>query len=74
MPPIIPPYALMMSGLWLATSPRFTWPCTEERNPNALNSGGECGGIGGVAVDEVLAAAIGGLILIHVGDMGDHLR
>lgn len=36
MPPIIPPYALMMSGLWLATSPRFTWPCTEERNPNAL--------------------------------------
>lgn len=35
-PPIIPPYALMMSGLWLATSPRFTWPCTEERNHNAL--------------------------------------
>lgn len=35
---------------------------------------GECGGIGGVAVDEVLAAAIGGLILIHMGDMGDYLR
>lgn len=35
MPPIIPPYALTMSGLWLATSVRFTWPCTEERNPNA---------------------------------------
>ena len=42
--------------------------------PQCTHSGGECGGIGGVAVDEVLAAAIGGLILIHVGDMGDHLR
>ena len=42
--------------------------------PQCTHSGGECGGIGGVAVDEVLAAAIGGLIMIHVGDMGDHLR
>ena len=74
MPPIIPPYALMMSGLWLATSPRFTWPCTEERNPNALIPEANVVASAAFAVDEVLAAAIGGLILIHVGDMGDHLR
>ena len=42
--------------------------------PQCTHPGGECGGIGDVAVDEVLAAAIGGLILIHMGDMGDYLR